>query len=234
LLGPKLARRLDWSTLRALPDRFVEPQLSEQRSDLLFAAEALGGGEPLLVYVLFEHQSTVDPWMPLRLLGYMVAIWNRHLKEHGDSKRLPPIVPLVLHHSEGGWTGPVRLAQLLGGDEELLELVSDHVPDFGFVLDDISRAPDEELGRRQLTALARLALVCLGRVRRGSSFIEELRRWQDVARQVLFSPTGLGALEAILRYIMEASETARHEPCAAGAAQLARRGAARVSVRRVA
>jgi hypothetical protein len=43
-----------------------------------------GGGEAL-VYVLLEHQSTFDPRMPLRLLQYLVRVW--------EAWDLPPWAP---------------------------------------------------------------------------------------------------------------------------------------------
>ncbi len=34
-----------------------------------------------MLYLLFEHQSTPDPWMPLRLLGYKKDIWARQFHD---------------------------------------------------------------------------------------------------------------------------------------------------------
>jgi Putative transposase, YhgA-like/Domain of unknown function (DUF4351) len=157
-------------------------------------------------------KSTADRWMALRLLEYLVAIWNRHLVEHPDTKKLPVIVPLVLHHSERGWTSTTKFSDLVDANEEIFRLVKRFVPDFAFLLDDVSKLRDEELrGRAKLTALARFALMCLARTRPKRSFIGELRRWKDMAEEVLSAPTGLAATEAVFRYILETSETTRDE-----------------------
>lgn len=94
MLGVEIARRIDWSTLTALPTRFVDPKLAELRSDVLFSVK-LADGRDVLLYILFEHQSTSDEWMSLRLLGYMVQIWQHHHSEHPKLKRLPPVLPAV-------------------------------------------------------------------------------------------------------------------------------------------
>ena len=67
--------------------------------------QAPAGTEPrqLLLYLLIEHQSEPDRFMPLRVLEYVVMIYKRQLreweKEHGnlDHCRLQPVLPIVLY-----------------------------------------------------------------------------------------------------------------------------------------
>jgi predicted transposase YdaD len=73
-----------------------------------------------LLYVLFEHQSPVDPLMLFRLLAYMVRIWEAHLKSEPEARRLPAIIPVVLHHSRSGWTAKVAFEDLLDVDPVVL------------------------------------------------------------------------------------------------------------------
>jgi predicted transposase/invertase (TIGR01784 family) len=97
LLPADLSRRIDWSTLEALPTRVVDQKLAEFRSDVLFRAEL--EGREVFLYLLLEHQSTEDPLMPFRVLVYMVKIWEHYLLVHPNTRRLPAIVPMVLHHA---------------------------------------------------------------------------------------------------------------------------------------
>ena len=71
-LPEDVVHRIEWSSLTVLPASFVKRDLQQSHSDLLFSVH-LSGRETLL-YLVFEHQSTPDPLMPLRLLGYMVEI----------------------------------------------------------------------------------------------------------------------------------------------------------------
>src|SRR5690348_952950 len=100
VLPPAITARIDLSTLALCPGSFVDALLGGRHTDLLFTVDV--AGQEVLIYLLFEHQSTVDPLMPFRLLQYMVQIWERHLQAHPDDRRLPPIVPVVLHHSRSG------------------------------------------------------------------------------------------------------------------------------------
>jgi predicted transposase/invertase (TIGR01784 family) len=207
VLPAALVARLDWSSLRALPSTFIDPKLSEQRADLLFSASL--AGREVLVYLVMEHQSSVEPFMPLRLLGYLVRIWDAYRREHSEAQRLPPIVPVVVHHSEAGWTAPLAFEALLELEGELLDALRPHLPLFSFVLDDLSQARDDELRARAMSALGRLTLWCLKRVRNGGDLSEELARWSEVMAEIVGAPNGVAALAAVLKYLLEVGQTPR-------------------------
>src|SRR4051812_1328517 len=111
ILPPELVEMLDLSSLKTLPGSFVDAKLRERESDLLYSVRL--HERDALVYVLFEHQSTADARMPLRLLGYMVRIWEQHAARNPSvQSRLPPIIPVVLHHDRGQWPFPTRFMEL--------------------------------------------------------------------------------------------------------------------------
>ena len=55
VLSADLVAAIDWSSLALEPGSFVDEELADQHSDLLFSASAKGSGESVLVYLLFEH-----------------------------------------------------------------------------------------------------------------------------------------------------------------------------------
>src|SRR5690606_3432040 len=89
VLPPALSARLDWSSLELLPSSFVDERLGERQADLLFSIGC--DGRQSYVYVLLEHQSTSDTLMAVRVLRYLVRIWDAFLAEHPHSERLPLI-----------------------------------------------------------------------------------------------------------------------------------------------
>jgi hypothetical protein len=188
-LPEALVARLAFATLALRVGSYVDDALKELRSDLLFSIQTLGGA-PVLVYLLFEHQSTVDALMVYRLLRYMVRIWEEYLAAHPEAKRLPDIVPLVLHHSEKGWTASTAFENVIEVDEETLGALLPHVPRFRFLLDDISQSTDEALKARAMSALGRLALWCLRHGREPEALIDELGRWLDLVHEVRQAPMG--------------------------------------------
>lgn len=112
VLPPEVAARVDWSTLQPEPGSVVDPKLRESQSDLLFSAR-LHGGQPVLLYFLLEHQSSVDRWMAFRMLRYVVRQLELWLQRHPDSEALPVVIPVVMYHGlESGWTAPRRMEEL--------------------------------------------------------------------------------------------------------------------------
>lgn len=79
---------------------FLDETLARRSSDLLFSVD--WKGSEAYLYCLFEHQSRSDPRMPLRLLRYMVRIWDRWEREHPVEPKFPIIIPVVLFQGRGG------------------------------------------------------------------------------------------------------------------------------------
>jgi hypothetical protein len=149
--------------------------------------------------------------MAYRLLRYMVRIWEDHLAPRPEAKRLPPIVPLVLHHSPTGWTAGTAFEDVLELDEDAPEALLAHLPRFRFALDDISEATDEALRSRAMSALGRLALFCLRHGREPEALVAELKLWLDLVREVRGAPNGAAALRSIWQYILLVSERGQGE-----------------------
>jgi len=209
MLPPRLARLVDFKTLALCPGSFVDEVFKERHTDLLFSVFIAGC--KVFVYVLFEHQSTVDLLMPFRLLRYMVRVWEQFLAEHPDAKKLPAILPVVLHHSETGWTAATSFEGLFELDAETLAEVGPYLPRFRFLLDDISDESDEALQARAMSALGRLVLWCLRNARTPEQLVAGIGGWLDLIRQVRQAPNGVAALSMIWRYIFAVNKRYKRE-----------------------
>jgi len=204
VLPKGLAAAARWSTLKLVPGSFVDEQLQDRHSDLLFTVRLRS--RPALIHLLFEHQSSVDRWMPLRLLEYMVRIWRAHLAQNARARTLPPIIPIVLHHSDQGWTATTAFEDLFEIEPALREVLSGHIPRFRFLLEDLSRTSDEEL-RRRAHGAAKLVLACLRHARNISEVVEKPEDWDRVVEEIAAAPHGVHALRAALRYMFEVSNS---------------------------
>ncbi len=195
VLPKGLAERFEPDSLEQLPGSFIDESLRGTLSDLLFSAKL--GHEPVLVYFLFEHKSETDRRALLQLLRYMLQIWEKH--GLAASSYLPPILPILVHHSNTGWTTSTRFESLFA--PELLPLLGDHLPRFEVLLDDLSHKDDRELRARMLTDFATLAFLFLRDGRRGDLVVTSLPSWGDLLRQLFDGPGGQRALLQLLSYI---------------------------------
>lgn len=104
--------QLDWPTLTLLTGTFLDDDLRESESDLLYQIEHSGTQERVWLYALFEHQSSPDKWMRFRLMKYCCRIWDASFREAPEQSQLPPVLPVVFYQGVQGWTHSTELADL--------------------------------------------------------------------------------------------------------------------------
>ncbi|AKJ05031.1 putative transposase/invertase (TIGR01784 family) [Archangium gephyra] len=203
VLPPHVVSEVDWSSLRRESGSVVDPELRETESDLLFTAR-LREGRPLLLYVLLEHQSSVDRWMALRMLRYVVRQVEHWREKHPEHPMLPVIIPLVMYHGpDGAWSAPRRVEELfdLPGEGEQRERWRALVPRFEYLLDDLTAERAEALMARPGPPLARLAWLVL-RYGRTEELAHRLPEWTALFAQVQAAPDGTEHLVVVIRYLL--------------------------------
>jgi predicted transposase/invertase (TIGR01784 family) len=149
-------RDLDFSTLKKVDASFITPGLRGRQSDVVWRLR-WGQGRWLYVYLLIEFQSTVDPFMALRVMVY-VGLLYQHLIQHGqlpESGKLPPILPLVIYNGYEPWGAAQDVAELI---EEVPGGLERYRPQLRYCLLDEGRIATAELAslRNLAAALFRL------------------------------------------------------------------------------
>jgi len=134
-LPPAISAKIDWRSLAVLPGSFVKTSLQQVHSDLLFTVR-IGECETLL-YLLFEHQSSPAPAMPLRLLGYVTEILLQHHKTHGLP--LPPVLPFVIHQGPENWNLSTAFEDLFTMPDDFAGDLLPFLPKFHHALLDLTR-----------------------------------------------------------------------------------------------
>lgn len=84
-----------------------------------------------------ENQSTIDKYLPLRVMGYDYATYQRQMR---NEKKITPTITIVLNFSEKRWNKPTNLHGLFKLPNGLKHLVQDYqikVYDIAFLEDDV-------------------------------------------------------------------------------------------------
>jgi predicted transposase YdaD len=210
VLPAPLVDRLDLAGLHPVNGSFVDEELTNRHCDVLMRTRL--DGREAFVYVLIEHQSSPDRMMPLRMLRYLMRIWDRYLEEHPKAKRLPMIVPLVVYQGSRRWTYPVELSELLDVDPATALLADSFLPRFRFVLDDLTKLDRSALRARPVTTPVRLTVRLLRIVPAhvGDAIAAIDSDDIDDFRDTLRYPDWRELMTAYLTYIQTASETPPH------------------------
>lgn len=198
-----LVAAIDWNTLQPRPLRFVDAKLSSKYADVLFSVEM--AGKEALIYILFEHKSVADRWTLLQLLEYKARIWRGYLEDNDNENKgtthLPVILPVVLHHSENGWTCPKRFREYFDVSAEILDVMSPYMVDFGILLDDISKVDGATLMARPITPEGRLVLFALRFGRTPVEFMEQLPNLIPALLTLRSKPHGGLVISAVIVYL---------------------------------
>jgi predicted transposase/invertase (TIGR01784 family) len=185
---------LDLSTLTLQKDSFIDPDLLEHFSDLLYRA-ATNDGRDLFVYLLLEHKSTAHPWTAVQLLGYILRIMEQAIRQ--GVRHLPVVVPLVVYHGERQWRAATDFADLFSGSEALRP----YWPAFRYELFDLTQYSDEEIRGEVLMQVALLTLKHIADRKLSERLPEIFALLQELANK----ETGLEYLATLLRYLSAAA-----------------------------
>ena len=137
-LPEAISKAINWAELKLESGSFIDSQFRLHESDLLFSAPL--AGHPTYLYCLFEHQTREDPAIALRLLRYMVRIWEAHLASQ-PGKPLPVILPVVLAQNDRVWKTPATFSALFDIPEPHHEDLRPFLPDFLFRLIQLAEIP---------------------------------------------------------------------------------------------
>ncbi|MDE0299115.1 MAG: Rpn family recombination-promoting nuclease/putative transposase [Candidatus Poribacteria bacterium] len=145
----ELVDLIDFSQIVQLNRSFVPDNLREQESDIVFRVpfQSESDTDELLIYILIEHQSTVDPTMGFRVLFYMTQIWDSQRREW-ESQSVPkgqwrfrPILPIVFYTGEQRWTTPLTLDAIM----DIPDVLSRFVPKFDTLFLGVKDTDESEL-----------------------------------------------------------------------------------------
>ncbi len=191
----RIAALLNPGTLKISKDTFVDEELEERFSDLLYEVELKGKGK-LFVYFLFEHKSYQDPEVALYLLMSMVRIWTSYRKQEKKGL-LPAILPLVVYHGKNKWRVKPTFQDLV----DLPDIMRPHVPNFEYLIWDLSRYSDQEIKGGVLLRVTFLLMKHIFSEDLGKLLPGFLGLLEDFGDR----RTALQFLEAALRYLSSGS-----------------------------
>lgn len=151
--------KLRWTTLRQRDGTFIDEELRESQTDLLYHVEHTETGQPMSVYVLLEHQSSPDALMRLRMLRYCCRIWEDDLRSEPAGRDLRPIVPIVFYQGARGWTYSTEFADLFPEAARAWPWI----PRFAHVLlDQTGLAPEAVVGNVKTRIVQLLLMAAFG------------------------------------------------------------------------
>jgi len=148
-------KELEFTSLEKVSGSFISDDLRERQDDLIWRVR--WQREWLYIYILLEFQSTVDPFMAVRIMTYLGLLYQDLIKQQQLTARkaLPPVLPLVLYNGQRRWHAASNIRQLIPIVPNGLE---HYCPQMEYLVLDEGAFSDSELAplRNLVAALFRL------------------------------------------------------------------------------
>lgn len=147
--------QFDYDSLEKVSGSYVSDDLRDRSDDIVWRAR--WGEGWIYVYLLIEFQSTIEPYMAVRILTYVGLLYQDLIKSRQlpDDGRLPPVLPIVLYRGSARWSAALDMGGLLQPGPRALDT---YCPQIRYVLIDQGRYDSSELAslRNLVAALFRL------------------------------------------------------------------------------
>lgn len=198
-LPVEILRIVDLETLNPEKEHYIEDDLKESFSDLLFKAD-INGKEGYL-YFLFEHKSYPSKRIAIQLLHYMVRIWeDKAIKENRE--KIPIIIPMTVYHGRVNWNIGLRLSDLMEGYRKLPEAVKKYIPDYEYLIYDLSGYSDDDIkGDVQLRIVIKILRSIF---KADEEFFEVFKEAVEVLDKLEKQEKGIEYFKTFIYYILNA------------------------------
>jgi predicted transposase/invertase (TIGR01784 family) len=135
---------IDLNKITVEKESYIEPNLTKRLSDIVYKVKTKNK-QDAFIYLLAEHQSSVDKFMAFRLMKYTLLLAERHVEK---KEKIPLIFPIVLYAGSAKYTAARNLWSLFQHPEMAKSFFTeDHA------LIDLQAMSDDEITKKKHIAL---------------------------------------------------------------------------------
>jgi predicted transposase/invertase (TIGR01784 family) len=194
LLSPDLLNELDLESLHHVNASYVDDDLRQAHSDLVYTVRLRGGNEAV-VYMLFEHKSAPDPLAAFQCLKYWVRI-NDDRRRNGLP--IACVIPLLIYHGAKPWPVATNLEERI----DVPEAFRRFIPRFSVELFDLTKYSDEELRGKALYQATMLLVKYIS----SDDLPNKLNDIFGLLAGIIRQPTGLDSVRLVLSYLIQGTD----------------------------
>jgi predicted transposase/invertase (TIGR01784 family) len=135
---------IDLNSIKVQKESYIEPNLTKRLSDIVYKVTTKNN-QDAFIYILAEHQSSVDQLMAFRLWKYTLLLAERHIEK---KEKIPLIFPIVIYAGKAKYTASRNLWSLFEYQDLSKQLLTrDHA------LVDLQAMSDDEIAKKKHIAL---------------------------------------------------------------------------------
>ncbi|MEO0592111.1 MAG: Rpn family recombination-promoting nuclease/putative transposase [Myxococcota bacterium] len=201
VLPEALAAALDLALIEDAGTEFVDDRLQQTEPDIVLKMQTVNGAQALL-FVVLEHQSSVDPWMAYRMSRSTMRLWESWRSKNRKASRLPVVIPVVLYHGDTPWQAETNIGELIDG-ADARDAMGPLWPSFSYVVEWVNAHTENALRASRLKAVTQLMLLALAQARSSEDMVSVFSRWAELFADVIAQTGGTQDIELTARYFIE-------------------------------
>jgi predicted transposase/invertase (TIGR01784 family) len=201
-LPGEITALLDLDSLEYMKEKFADETLSRYYSDFLYKVnfkDKING----FIFLLLEHKSWPARFTAFQALKYIVHVWDLYLANNDKAKYLPPVIPLVLYHGKNKWNLDTCFSKLFKTPGPLQVFI----PDFKFLLLDVSQEPDENIKGNPILQILLKTLKYIFKPDIKNKLPEIIQLFKKIKNK----NTALDYLVALINYLVSAAGNLENE-----------------------
>ncbi len=148
VLPKKTVRLLDLEAITIIPRHVTNDLFKGKIADVIYRVPIRKSKQHIDFFAVLEHKSQSDFLTIFQLWSYVQRICEQNLREakvvegfNPRTYRLPPVIPVIIHHGTSAFTGKTQLSELF----VRLPEIEKYLPTMEAVLFDLSRLDDSEI-----------------------------------------------------------------------------------------
>ena len=139
MLPEDLCAQLDMKTLKCLQESYIDNELSEYFSDLIFEVSLADDSELKTdVVLLFEHKSSPDKHVLIQVGYYLFAHYFKSVRQ---GKKPKAIIPIIYYQGTKKWKAP-QIWELFEGHPDIIK---EYMPRLNHIFIALNTISDEAL-----------------------------------------------------------------------------------------
>ena len=138
-IDESFTRNIKLEDIEQVDRSFVSDEFLKRESDIIYKVKL--EKREVYIYVLLEFQSTVDKSIPVRMLLYILQLYDQLFRNSRKGK-LPAVFPIILYNGSEKWTVPRDVATLIESS-----IPEKYIPSFQYYAVIEKEVPDRVLKR---------------------------------------------------------------------------------------
>jgi predicted transposase/invertase (TIGR01784 family) len=136
-INDEVVSRIAVEDIEPFDKSFVNDAFLDRESDVIYRVTL--ADREVYIYVLIEFQSTVDKSIPIRMLHYILGLYDQ-IYRTSTAGKLPAVFPILLYNGSERWTVPQNVRELIEPS-----IAPRYIPSFEYYAIIEQDIPDETL-----------------------------------------------------------------------------------------